>query len=390
MILGGAQENTLLSAVGTRRSAGWSCALVTGPSTGPEGRLLELAREEDVPVHLVPCLVRAPHPLLDPLALVHLWWLCVRLRPAVVHTHSSKAGILGRLAARLAGVPVVVHTIHGLPFHPYQSRGLYRLYVLMERLAARFADRLVGVASAMCETALAAGVGYPRQYQVVHSGMEVGEFLRAKEDAARQLQTRARYGLGPEDQVLIMVARLFELKGHDDLLAVAPTLAARLPRLRVVLVGDGLRRQELQRRVEELQLGDRVVFTGLVPPQEIALLLAASDLLVHTSLREGLARVLPKALLAGTAVLSYDVDGAREVVRHRETGVLLPPGDLEGLATWCQTLLQQPDLASRLTRAGLELCRHRFAAPVMVRDLLQLYSELLRGCRQVDATMADP
>jgi glycosyltransferase involved in cell wall biosynthesis len=379
MILGGAQENTLLSAEGTRASPGWDSVLVTGPSVGPEGRLLELARERQVPVRVVPSLIRAPHPVRDLQALLHLWWLCWRLRPAVVHTHSSKAGILGRLAARLAGVPVVIHTIHGLPFHEHQGSAEHRLYVLLERLAARLANRILGVADAMCAKAMAAGVGYPSQFEVVHSGMECEPFLAAGRDDALQAAVRRRYGIEPRDRVLMLVGRLFELKGHDDLLEVAPAIASAVPDLRLVFVGDGIRREELTRRVGSLGLAGRVVFTGLVSPQEMPGLVAAADLLVHTSLREGLARVLPQALLAGTPVVSYDIDGAGEIVHHGETGVLLMPGDLDGLTAWCVRLLEHATEARRMALAGRDLCARLFPAVRMVRRLLAVYEGELRG-----------
>jgi len=376
MILGGAQENTLLSCVG-QLEAGDEVELVTGPARGPEGELLEEARKRGVPVRLVPSLRRAIG-VRDFFAYRALRRAIREYRPEVVHTHSSKAGVLGRLAARREGVPAVVHTIHGLPFHPYESGWRNRLYIRAERRAADACDRLVSVADAMTEQAVAAGVAPREKFTTVYSGMDTKTFLEAPHLRG---EMRVHLGLAPDDLVAVTVARLFHLKGHAYVVEAAPELCARFPNLRFLFVGDGVLRRRFQARVRALRLADRFVFAGLVPSREVPAYLAAADLVVHPSLREGLARALPQGMLAGLPAVSFDVDGAREVVRDGETGYLVPPRDVARLTTAVARLAQDPDARVRLGARGRELCRARFDWRVMVRSLRAIYMECLAGKR---------
>ena len=187
---------------------------------------------------------------------------------------------------------------------------------------------------------------------------------------------RARLGLAPDDIVIGKIARLFELKGHDDLLAIAPALVQSCPRIKFLLVGDGPWRGRLEGKARLMGLGKHVVFTGLVAPAAVPPLVGIMDLLVHLSSREGLARALPQALAAGRPVVAYDADGAREVCLEDDTGFLLRPGDLAGLSERLLRLARAPALRQRLGQRGQQLVRERFSVPRMVDDLHQLYLRL--------------
>lgn len=378
MILGGAQENTLLTVEDQRASHGDRVELITGPALGPEGSLLDRARASGVDVRLIPELRRAIHPWRDWSSYRALVRLLRELKPDVVHTHSSKAGILGRAAAAKVGLPCV-HTVHGSPFHPYQSRMAYRAYVAAERWAARRSDKIVSVCDAMTTQYLAAGVGRPEQFVTVYSGMEVEPFLNPP---VPRTEVRGRLGFGAEDIVVGKVARLFELKGHDDVIAAAKTLCPANPRLKFLFVGDGLLREALGRMIAEAGLADRFVFTGLVPPGQVPELIGAMDIVVHTSLREGLARVLPQGLLGGKPVVSYDIDGAREVVLPGRTGCLIPPRDLAGLTDALRMLASAPDVRAAYGQTGRELCRERFCHHEMTRRLRAVYAEVIERRKQ--------
>jgi len=377
MILGGAQENTLLSCVGLM-GLGHDVLLITGPTAGPEGELLGEARRRGVPVEEAPDLVRPVRPLRDLVAYRALRRRIRELAPDVVHTHSSKAGVLGRAAARAAGVPAVIHTVHGLPFHPFMNPVVARTYALAERWAARRCDRLVSVAEAMTDQAVAAGVAPRGMFTTIHSGMDVGPFLRARE---RREEVRARLGFGPGDFVVAKLARLFELKGHEYLIAAARGLCAAHPELRLLFIGDGALRGELEARARESGLEGRLKFTGLVPAADVPDHLGAADLLVHASLREGLPRAVPQALLAGTPVVAFDVDGAREVVRDGQTGLLVPARDSAALAAAVRRMITDRAFAARTAAAGRELCAGLFPAEVMVGKLQALYLEVLEKQR---------
>ncbi len=371
-ILGGAQENTLYTVEG-QRAMGHDVTLVTGPTLGPEGELLERAKRSGAKIIVEPHLVRAIHPWHDARAYGRLKKLFREMRPDVVHTHSSKAGILGRLAAHKAHVPAVIHTIHGLAFHPFQNALVNRLYIALERRCAKVSDRIISVADAMTEQALAAGIGRREQFRTIYSGLEVETFLRDYDrDAARK-----RFGLSPDDLVIGKVARLSDLKGHEFLFDAFETVAKEEPCAKLLLIGDGWRRAEYESRVAKSGLAHRVVFAGLIPPDRVPEAIHAMDILVHTSLREGLARVLPQALISGVPVITYDVDGAREVVENDVTGVLLPPKEVPGLSAAILRLLRDAPLRSRLAAAGRERLTPLFDHRRMVRLITETYEEVL-------------
>jgi glycosyltransferase involved in cell wall biosynthesis len=292
------------------------------------------------------------------------------LRPDVVHTHSSKAGIIGRFAAHAAGVPLIVHTIHGLAFTASKSRLVNKAYELAERAAAPKCDVIVCVADAMREQSLAADIGRAEQYVTVYSGMDVEPFINPP---VPREQTRASLGIAPEHVVVGTIARLFHMKGHDDLLELAPVLCREFPQLRFMWVGDGLLRETFEQQMTEMGLRDRFILTGLVPPQRVPELTAAMDVLVHPSRREGLARALPQGQLAGCPVITYDVDGNREGLIDGESGFLLPPFDRIKLAESLRVLLSDPVRRVAMGTRGREFARSRFATQVMLDELQKVY-----------------
>lgn len=374
LILGGAQENTLLTCRGLHEHPDFECHLVTGPALGPEGELLTEADRLGLNVTLVPQMRRAIHPIRDWATVRALRRIIRELKPQIVHTHSSKAGVLGRWAAYAERVPVIMHTIHGLPFHPYESGWRNRLYIHFERVAARRSHKIVSVADAMTAQAVAAGVAPREKFVTVYSGMEVEPFLAADE---RRDEMRLKFGFRPEHFVIGKVARLFDLKGHEYVLEAAARIAAKHPHVRFLFVGDGILHRKLERQAERLGVRDKVMFAGLVPASQVAAHIGAMDALVHASLREGLARVLPQALLAGKPVVSFDVDGAREVVIEGETGYLVPPKNVDGLVDSLLDVIEHPELAAEMAARGRELCRERFPWRKMVEQLIALYRELL-------------
>lgn len=374
MIIGGAQENTLYNCLDLIRLFGDDVVLITGRSLGPEGGLLEQGRGGELPVIEIESLRRAIHPLHDARALREIRRHLRDFRPDVVHTHSAKGGILGRHAAWQLGVPAIVHTVHGAPFHPYQPLPVRWLYRSCERYAASRCHRLISVADAMTDLMVAGGVAPRRKFTTVYSGMEVEPLLSADEHRAKM---RARFGFADTDVVVGKIARLFHLKGHGDLITAAVDVVKQNDNVRFLLVGDGILRRPLERRIAALGLARHFVFAGLVDPKEIPRHLGAADALVHTSYREGLARALPQGLIAGRPVVSYDVDGAREVVIDGETGFLVPPRDTRSLAAAITRLAGDPGLRSRLGSTGRSRFRHVFRHETMTRRIREIYDSIL-------------
>ncbi len=376
MIVGGAQENTRFNCLDLVRDFGDDVTLVTGPSLGAEGSLLDKYNDTDLKVILVPELIRSIRPWTDFQASRRLKQILSQIRPDVVHTHSAKAGILGRSVAWKLKTPCIVHTVHGAPFHPYQAWPVRKLYQLCERWAARRCHRLISVADAMTDLMVEARIAERSKFVTIYSGMDTQPFLNANQSREA---VRSRLGIGPESIVVGKIARLFHLKGHKYLLACAQRVVQSNPRIRFLLVGDGILREPIERDIDAMGLREHFIFTGLVSPDEIPELIGAMDMLLHVSLREGLARALPQALLAGKPVISYDIDGAKEVVIEGKTGILLPPKSIEPLGEAILGLANDSVLRDRMGQQGRLLCQERFGHQAMTRQIRSLYQQILSG-----------
>ncbi|RME39241.1 MAG: glycosyltransferase, partial [Planctomycetota bacterium] len=264
LIIGGAQENTLLSCRGLAEK-GHRVTLIAGPETGPEGSLWDEAERGPYETIRLESLRRRIAPIDDVRAAVALAKLFRRLRPDVVHTHSSKAGILGRWAAARARVPCVIHTIHGMSFNRTQPAPVRALYRFLERRAARWTCRFVTVADAMIDQAVAARIAPRERFVTIRSGMETDRF--APDPQARR-RVRQAWGLSDDHVVVGTVARLFRNKGYEEILDALPRIARENPHVRFVWVGNGKDRRRYEARLRSLGLRERVILTGLVPPAE--------------------------------------------------------------------------------------------------------------------------
>ncbi|QDT08889.1 glycosyltransferase family 4 protein [Planctomycetes bacterium K23_9] len=376
MIIGGAQENTLLNCLDLIREHGDETLLITGPETGPEGDLLSQGRAGELPVEVLPDLRRAIHPLHDWKAARAIRESIRRFKPDVVHTHSAKAGLIGRHIAWNEKVPAVIHTVHGAPFHPYQSALARQFFQRCETWASRRCHRLISVADAMTNQLVNAGVAKRKKFTTIYSGMDVQPFLDANQHRG---EVRSRLGIGDDHIVIGKIARLFHLKGHDDLITAAADVVKAVPRVRFLLVGDGILRSALTERIASLGLRSHFIFTGLVPPSEVPSLIGAMDALVHTSYREGLARALSQTLIAGKPVVSYDVDGAREVCLDDETGYLIRPADTAKLAEALSKLASDAELRARMGGEGQRRFTEQFRHQTMTRQIRRVYEEVLSG-----------
>jgi len=372
MIVGGAQENTLFTLRG-HLEHGHETALITGPTDGPEGKLLEQNPLPGLETVVIPDLCRNMSLLADWRAYRQLAEHFRAVPYDVVHTHSSKAGILGRVAARKAGVPVVVHTVHGQAFHRYEKPWKNRLYIAAETMAAKRSDRIFAVCQAMIDQCVEAGVAPASLYEVVYSGMELEPYLEATPDPA----LRASLGIPEGAPVVGKIARLFELKGYDHLLTAMPTIAAAVPEVRFLIVGDGLLRGWLEAEVAKLGLTEQVVFTGLVAPATIPQYTALMDVLVHLSLREGLPRTVIQALATAKPAVGFALDGTPEAILDGQTGIICPPEDAAAVAAATIRLLQDEPLRHRLGDAGRAHARAHWDWHLMVDQLEAAYSTLL-------------
>ncbi len=381
LILGGAQENTLITCK-LLAQRGHDVTLITGPAIGPEGELFNQTKGQNYKVIVLDRLRRAINPFNDIISYFQIKKLLRQLQPDIVHTHSAKTGILGRFAGcTLKGkwaetLPALVHTIHGLAFHQYQSQWLNRFYIAIEKSAAKRTDFFISVADAMTAQAAVVGIGRPEQFITAYSAIEEDDFLEPISEE-RKRDFRRKYEIDEDSIVLITIARLFMLKGHEYIIESAKQLSKRFEKCIWLFVGDGNLSDHFKQQVCQLGLAEKVKFTGLLPPSQIPLAIQSSDILVHCSLREGLARTLPQAMLCGRPAVSFDVDGAREVV-NENTGRLIEPKNVEQLIKACAELIEDEDLRKKLGENGRELVKEKFAPETMVDTIEAVYENLLK------------
>lgn len=373
LIIGGAQENTLLTVEDQHHLFGDRVTLIAGPGAGPEGSLEQRARDGGIDLRTIAASQRAIHPWHDWRTYRELVQLLRVIKPDLLHTHSSKAGIIGRAAAEKLQMPCV-HTIHGAAFHFGQNPLAFHTYKALERWAGRRTDKFISVCDAMTDQYLAAGIASRDKYVTVYSGFDVDPFLVPPRPPE---QVRQELGLEPQHVVIGKIARLFPLKGHEYLVQAARSVVDNCPDVRFLLVGDGTLRQSLETELQARGLRQHFVFAGLVPPGKVPELIHAMDIVAHTSVWEGLARVLPQGLIAGKPVVSYDIDGANEVVIPGETGCLVPARAIDALSAALIDLAISPDKRHRLGQAGKKRFADQFRHQTMTKRIREVYQSVL-------------
>lgn len=370
MELGGAQRVVLHIARHLDRE-GFRVGLAWGPGDVLDAEARSL---DDVERIELAGLVRPPRPGADLGALSRLRGEIRRWRPDVVHTHSSKAGILGRLAARLESVPRVIHTIHGFGFTPLQPLPLRAAYLAAERLAARWTHHFVAVARANARLGVELGLFRPEEVSVIRAGVPLSRFRRQADGAG----VRRRLGLPEAGPLVVQVGNFKPQKAPLDFVRVAAEVLKRIPDARFVAVGDGPLRTEADALAARLGVGDRLLLPGWL--DDVPGLLAAAWVSVLTSRHEGLPCAVVESLASGTPVVATAVDGTVEVVRDGVNGFLVPPGDVATTAARVVELLADGDVRSRLARAaGQDL--EDFDIDRMVRRHEELYRWLTAGAR---------
>ena len=367
---GPAQHVTLLTA-GLDRTR-FSTTLITGMVGKDEGDFTETARARGVEPVVIPQLGRAIRPARDLVALLTLIRMFRRIRPDIVHTHTAKAGALGRMAARVAGVPLTVHTFHGHVLDGYFSPSVTRFFLMVERRLACTTDRLVTVSPRLRDQLLAMGVGRPDQVEVVPLGLDLCRFRR---DRGAASALRASLGLAPGIPLLGSVGRLVPIKDHPTLLRAMAIHGMDGQSAHLVLVGDGEDRLALTRLVGELGVSTRVHFLGW--RSDLETILNELDVVVCSSRNEGTPVALIEAMAAGVPVLSTEVGGVADLVTHGETGWLVPPGDPAAMAQGIRRLVAEPSLRTRLAAAGRAVVLDRYDVARLIPRMETLYTNLI-------------
>lgn len=371
--IGGATENTLLS-VEYLQELGYDVSILTGENIESEGSLFDRAKNNNIRVTILKQLQKSIHPFYDLVALLKIFIFLRKNKFQIVHTHSSKAGFLGRLAAYFAGVPIIIHTIHGLPFHEYQGKSLKNIFIFVEKLSAEISDKIITVSDTIIQKCLKENIALENKFVTVRSGFEVGNYLKLQKSNE---EIRKRFGISKDDLVIGKIARFSPLKGHEYLIEVIPEIVKLFPNAKFVFVGSGELENIFRLEVEKRNILSNVIFTGLIPQNQIPDMIAMMDIVVHTSLLEGLARVLPQSLLMKKGVISFDIDGAHEVIKNNKTGFLVSPMNKNQLRDAIIKMLNSKKLRNELGANGSKFVRDKWSVEAMGSGIDKLYKNLI-------------
>ena len=370
--VGGATVHVVNLCAGLNRGR-FDQLLVVGSENRAEGSMLDYAVARGVQPHVIPEIVTtfslAPR---DLKALVKLYFLMRRERPHIVCTETAKAGFLGRLAARLAGVPVIVHTFHGHVLHGYYGPLKNWLMRRMERSLAGFTDRLVAVSEEVKRDLVGYGVAAERKIAVIPLGIDLEPFLNSH---SHKGEFRRELALGNGIKLVGIVGRIFPIKNHRLFLQSAARISAQEPGVRFVIVGDGVLRSTVEQQARQLGIADSVLFTGW--RRDLPTIYADLDILVVSSDNEGTPVSAIEAMAASCPVVATRVGGLPDLIDDRRTGRLVPPRDEKALADAVLDLLRRPEMARDLERNAKESVGKRFAVTRLINDMEHFYRGLL-------------
>lgn len=366
--LGGAQENTLYTVAHLNKEK-FLPSLVTGPGGFLDA---EAKRIPELKISFVSFLVRQINPIKDLLSFFQIYFFLKKEKPAIVHTHSSKAGIIGRWAAYWAGVPIIIHTFHGFGFNPYQNKIVQRIFIWLEKKTAKISDCLIAVSSENVKYALSCGIGSASQYKVVHSGIDLAKFVLS---ADRRINLRKELGLSENSLVVGMIACFKIQKSPLDFVRMAEAVKKEAGAVKFLLIGDGELRPQIDEEIRKRNLTSDVLLLGW--RKDIPALISIFDVFVLTSFWEGLPRALLEALAGGKPAVVTDVDGNREIIKHQENGFLVKPSDFITMAGYVVQLLKDENLRKKIGQNGKNSLNRSFEIKQMVQDIEKIYATCL-------------
>lgn len=339
----------------------------------PGGRLVEMVRTHGMNVITFKNMVQPLHPLKDLLITFGLFAYLRKNKYQIVHTHNSKAGFVGRLAAKIAGVPVIIHTVHGFAFHdqePFWRRALFRN---LERLASNWCDKIIFISQPLIDWALKERICRADKIVKIYSGIDLKHFSPMSYQEENRL--RKKWNIDKKERAIGIVSKLWEGKGHDVLINAFNIVKHNHNNLKLVIVGEGYLENELKKKVQDLGIEDSVIFTGF--QSNVAEILACIDISVLPSYFEGMGRVILEAMAMEKPVIASNVGGIPELVKNDINGILMSPGDVDGLAKGLNRLLNNEDLARTMGKNGREMIKDMFSSETMVSRIRNLYIHFL-------------
>lgn len=373
LIRGGADESTILTVAGLQKNRFETSLLIGGDSD--QTYMQEVS--DEINVLYEPQLRRNVNVYQDISALCRLYHTIKIGGYQIVHTNTAKAGFLGRLAAKMAGVPIIIHTIHGITFHQYRPPLERNFYLLLEKFVARFTDRLIAVGEELQEYYLSQHIGCREQYKVIHTGMDLEIFFQARTlpECTKQ-DVRRRFGIAQSAPVIGLVSRLDPGKGQHYLLQAIPHILTRFPTAKFLFLGEGPHRKFLENLTKELQLERHVIFAGFC--QNIEKIIAIFDIAVLTSLWEGLPRVIVQYAAVGKPIVAFGIQGVSELVKDGINGFTVPVKDVKRLTKCLLYLLENPQIAQSMGIKGQQYVDNTWSSETMLHHLIEEYQYLLK------------
>jgi glycosyltransferase involved in cell wall biosynthesis len=369
-IISGSGLNTFLSMKGMDRNI-YKVELACAPG----GRLIDLVRENQMGVKTFKNLVQPLHPVKDILAVADLIYFLRKKRYHIVHTHNSKAGFVGRLAAKITGIPVIIHTVHGFAFHDQEPVWRQLLFRNLEKFASHMCDKMIFISQPLVDWALREKIVLRRdKIAKVYSGIDLERFSPATEEEKNSV--REKWNIRHDDAVIGIVSKLWEGKGHEILIRAFKEVKKDIKRARLIIVGEGPLDNMLHDLVDSLGLSDSVLFTGF--QMDVAAIISSFDVAVLPSYFEGMGRVLLEAMAMEKPVVASRVGGIPDLVKDNVNGLLITPGDVKGLADALKKLLNDKGLANIMGRDGRKGISDKFSADAMIRSISNIYIECLK------------
>lgn len=375
-ICGGADENTLFTVNGLDKSR-YEVHLMIGNTY--EKKMTERLTPDVNLIH-IDDMVRKVSPLKDLRALYQIYRIVKKERYDIMHTHTSKAGFLGRLAARLGGVTHIIHGVHTIPFYDVLQPQYNRFYLSLERFAASFTNQFIAVGEELKSQYIREGVGSADQYHIVYSGMDLEPFETARQMSDEERKSlRKDFGFGNGDTVVGIVSRLEPGKGFNFFSSIVEKIVQASPDVKFLVVGDGSLRKSLEREVNAKNLQNNIVFAG--QREDVARVIALFDIAIFTSLLEGLPRTVVQYVLLGKPIVTFEVGGIREVINDGEQGYIVSQNDIDGFVDKVVYLLRNPDVADRMRQNGVDFPRFQWSNEEMVSRIDTIYQKLLPESR---------
>jgi glycosyltransferase involved in cell wall biosynthesis len=368
-IISGSGINTFLSMKGIKNddiSMSLACA--------PGGPLLDLVRDAGMEVITFPQMVQPVAPLKDITAAINLYKHIKKNEYHIVHTHNSKAGFIGRLAAKLAGVPVIIHTVHGFAFHDQEPLWRRILFRNLERRASTWCDRMIFISQPLIDWAFKEKITPPGKTVKIYSGIELGRFQPVSDEEKKQ--ARIRWGIDSDDPVAGIVSKLWDGKGHKVLIKAFKELTKDLKKAKLFIVGEGYLEDELRSYAEEMGISKSIVFTGF--ESNVSKVMACFDISVLPSFFEGMGRVLLEAMAMKIPVVASNVGGIPDLVKDNKNGILVNPGDPSELAKAMKKLLTNSEMSISMGENGYQRATETFSAESMSEKILSVYKECLK------------